>query len=796
MKRMLINATQPEELRVAIVNIKDNKLIDLILERPTQETKTGNIYFGTISSVEPSLEAAFVNFGSERHGFLPFKEVANEYYQTSEKENDSNKSKVSVGQHVMIQVDKEERGNKGAALTTFVSLAGSYLVLMPNNPRAGGISRRIEGDERDHLREQINELKIPENMGVIIRTAGVGKSAEELQWDLEILLKQWEAIKGVAGHRAPPFLIHQESDVFTRTLRDYFREDVTEIIVDNPEIFEKTRNYLQTLRNDYGERVKLHQQTTPVFNYHQIEHQIETAYLRELRLPSGGSIVIDRTEALVSIDINSARATRGTSIEETALNTNIEAAEEIARQLRLRDLGGLIVIDFIDMNSIRNQREVESKLREALKLDRARVQIGRISRFGLLEMSRQRLRRSLSETTQEICPRCGGRGTIRGVESLALTVLRVIEEEAMKPRTAQVQAQLPIDVATYLLNEKRDLIISLEQRHQPTTILIIPNQYLQTPSYRIRRIQGSGTHDTRSSYKFISGPEIDKVMLKAPHLKSTTEEPAVKSITPSTPSPASKEQPGLIKRLWTAMFTTPEKKPASAPSQQKSEKQPSQRPEQKNRNNQRRQNTNQGKQRQSNSNKRRQPNSRPRQQNQNPNQNQNQNKGQQPQSTVRSQQANDNKKSREPRPEHSTRKPQKPPQPKSPEHLPPFPDDLESYYQEARSNTQQPAKKSAEKPTATNDKKPNNQDSVTETNPKTTEAPVKSREQTTIEQPGRKTEIKSSLDRPQQLKQIETKSAPTPNDEPVIIKLQTESTIKKETNKDQQQSTIDKETEN
>ncbi len=488
MKRMLINATQEEELRVALVD--GQQLYDLDIESPGHEQKKANIYKGKITRVEPSLEAAFVDYGAERHGFLPLKEIARNYFPSgySYQGRPNIKEVVREGQEVIVQIDKEERGTKGAALTTFISLAGSYLVLMPNNPRAGGISRRIEGDERTELKEALNGLTVPEGMGLIVRTAGVGKSPEELEWDLNVLLNHWDSIHKASQERTAPVLIHQESNVIVRAIRDYLRRDVGEILIDDPVIFERARAHIELVRPDFLNRVKLYKGEVALFNHFQIESQIESAFQREVRLPSGGSIVIDPTEALTSIDINSSRATKGGDIEETALQTNLEAADEIARQLRLRDLGGLIVIDFIDMTPVRNQREVENRLREAVHQDRARIQLGRISRFGLLEMSRQRLRPSLNESSSHICPRCQGQGVIRDNESLALSILRLIEEEAMKDNTEQVHGQVPVDVAAYLLNEKRAAIASLEQRND-VRVYIIPNQHLETPHYEVTRIR-------------------------------------------------------------------------------------------------------------------------------------------------------------------------------------------------------------------------------------------------------------------------------------------------------------------
>ncbi|MBS4693969.1 ribonuclease E [Aeromonas allosaccharophila] len=488
MKRMLINATQEEELRVALVD--GQQLYDLDIESPGHEQKKANIYKGKITRVEPSLEAAFVDYGAERHGFLPLKEIARNYFPSgySYQGRPNIKEVVREGQEVIVQIDKEERGTKGAALTTFISLAGSYLVLMPNNPRAGGISRRIEGDERTELKEALSGLTVPEGMGLIVRTAGVGKSPEELEWDLNVLLNHWDSIHKASQERTAPVLIHQESNVIVRAIRDYLRRDVGEILIDDPVIFERARAHIELVRPDFLNRVKLYKGEVALFNHFQIESQIESAFQREVRLPSGGSIVIDPTEALTSIDINSSRATKGGDIEETALQTNLEAADEIARQLRLRDLGGLIVIDFIDMTPVRHQREVENRLREAVHQDRARIQLGRISRFGLLEMSRQRLRPSLNESSSHICPRCQGQGVIRDNESLALSILRLIEEEAMKDNTEQVHGQVPVDVAAYLLNEKRAAIASLEQRND-VRVYIIPNQHLETPHYEVTRIR-------------------------------------------------------------------------------------------------------------------------------------------------------------------------------------------------------------------------------------------------------------------------------------------------------------------
>ncbi len=504
MKRMLINATQSEELRVALVD--GQELYDLDIESPGHEQKKSNIYKGKITRVEPSLEAAFVDYGADRHGFLPLKEIGREYFPKgySFQGRPNIKEVVQEGQEVIVQIDKEERGNKGAALTTFISLAGSYLVLMPNNPRAGGISRRIEGDERTELKEAMAELEVPNGMGLIVRTAGVGKESTELKWDLKVLQHHWDAIQEAAQSKAAPFLIHQESNVIVRAIRDYLRRDVGEILIDHPRIFEEAKLHIGLVRPDFVERVKLYDSEVPLFTHFQIESQIESAFQREVRLPSGGSIVIDPTEALTSIDINSARATKGGDIEETALNTNLEAADEIARQLRLRDLGGLVVIDFIDMTPVRHQREVENRLRDAVHHDRARVQLGRISRFGLMEMSRQRLRPSLEESAAHLCPRCHGQGTIRSTESLALSILRLMEEEAIKENTTQIEAIVPVDVAAFLLNEKRKAIRITEERHE-VEVYIIPDAHMQTPDYRVVR-RKSDDEVSESSYKRVEQP--------------------------------------------------------------------------------------------------------------------------------------------------------------------------------------------------------------------------------------------------------------------------------------------------
>ncbi len=540
MKRILVNATQPEELRLAIVD--GQRLLDLDLESPGREQRKANVYKGRITRVEPSLEAAFVDYGVDRHGFLPMKEISREYFQ---KEPEDGKLQIrdliKEGQEIIVQVEKEERGNKGAALTTFVSLAGRYLVLMPNNPRAGGVSRRIEGDDRSELRDALNQLQLPDGMGVIARTAGVGRSAEELQWDVNYLIELWEAMLKATAERKAPFLVYQESNIIIRALRDYLRPDIGEIVVDNPAIYEQAMEFMQQVMPHLTQKLKLYSDTVPLFSRFQIESQIETAHLREVRLPSGGALVIDATEALTSIDINSARSTGGGNIEETALHTNLEAAEEIARQLRLRDLGGLIVIDFIDMSSSKNQREVENRLRDSTTMDRARVQMGRISRFGLLEMSRQRLRPSLSEHSHQTCPRCEGHGTIRTVESLALQILRLLEEESLKDRTARVIAQLPVAVAVFLLNEKRSAISEIEER-AGVRLSLVANPNFETPQYEIRRVRGDQLKqddNDAASHALLSQAQITEsegeVVRKTP--RGAGQEPAINAFMPTRTAP-------------------------------------------------------------------------------------------------------------------------------------------------------------------------------------------------------------------------------------------------------------------
>lgn len=566
MKRMLVNATQPEELRVAMVD--GQKLYDLDIEAAGREQKKSNIYKAKVTRVEPSLEAAFVDYGAERHGFLPLKEVARSYFGEG---GSGRKDTLREGQEIVVQVEKEERGNKGAALTTFISLAGRYLVLMPNNPRAGGVSRRIEGEDRSEMRDTMAALNIPEDMGLIVRTAGVGRSAEELQWDLDYLLHLWNAIETAARERAAPFLVYQESNVIIRALRDYMRNDIGEILVDSQATFDKARDFIQQVMPQNLAKLKLYQDSVPLFTRYQIESQIESAFRREVRLPSGGAIVIDHTEALVSIDINSARATKGSDIEDTALQTNLEASDEIARQLRLRDLGGLIVIDFIDMSHSRNQREVENRLRDALKMDRARVQIGRISRFGLLEMSRQRLRPSLGESSQVVCPRCNGQGNIRGVESLALAVLRILEEEAMKETTARVVAQLPVSVASFLLNEKRLALSAIETRYK-VEMTLVPNPKLESPHYDIQRLRSEEVGEQApASYNLMAAIEERSEAPLSSSKPLVADQPAVRGVAPQPPpplaAPASAPAPvpgGFIKRLWSNLFGTPTPPPPAA----------------------------------------------------------------------------------------------------------------------------------------------------------------------------------------------------------------------------------------
>jgi ribonuclease E len=539
MKRMLFNATQAEELRVAIVD--GQKLVDLDIESASKEQRKSNIYKAVITRVEPSLEACFVDYGTDRHGFLPFKEIGREFLRG---DGDGGRSRtqdaLKEGQELIVQVDKDERGSKGAALTTYISLAGRYLVLMPNNPRGGGVSRRIEGEDRNELREVIGQLDVPEGMSVIARTAGIGRSLEELHWDLDYLLQLWQAVDGAAQMQKGAFLIYQESSLVIRAIRDYFHPDIGELLIDTESIFEQAQQFMSHVMPANVNRVKLYKDDVPLFSRFQIEHQIETAYARQVPLPAGGAIVIDHTEALVSIDVNSARATKAGDIETTAYHTNLEAAEEIARQLRLRDLGGLIVIDFIDMESAKNQREVENRLKDALKYDRARVQLGKISRFGLMELSRQRLRPALAESAYIPCPRCHGIGHIRGTESTALHILRILQEEAMKENTAQVVAQVPVDVGTFLLNEKRPEIHSIETRFK-VNVLLVPNTYLETPNYKVQRLRHDDLNQSEplpASFDMMERPEEDDVVKqKKEEAREPRQEAAVKGITPSQPAP-------------------------------------------------------------------------------------------------------------------------------------------------------------------------------------------------------------------------------------------------------------------
>ncbi|HTQ78303.1 MAG TPA: Rne/Rng family ribonuclease [Burkholderiales bacterium] len=545
MKRMLFNATQQEELRVAIV--EGQKLIDLDIESASREQRKSNIYKGVITRIEPSLEAAFVDYGEERHGFLPFKEVGRSYFRA---DVDVGRARIqdalSEGQDLIVQVEKDERGTKGAALTTFLSLAGRYLVLMPNNPRGGGVSRRVEGEDRNELRDAIDQLEVPEGMSVIARTAAIGRSLEELQWDLNYLMQLWQAIDGAArDSEKKPFLIYLESSLVIRAIRDYFQPDIGEILIDTEEIYEQARAFMQTVMPANVAKVKLYRDDVPLFSRFQIEHQIETAYGRHVNLPSGGAVVIDHTEALVAIDVNSARATKGHDIEETAFRTNAEAADEIARQLRLRDLGGLIVVDFIDMESQKNQREVENRFRDALRHDRARVQVGKISRFGLMELSRQRLQPSLEETAHINCPRCSGTGFIRGTESTALHVLRIIQEEAMKENTGAVHAQVPVDVASFLLNEKRPEIQKLEGRLK-VNIVLVPNAHLETPHYKVQRLKHDELNQMEhvpTSYELVEKPEEPALAGKEAEPKRERPQAAVQGIVPDQPAPMVAESP-------------------------------------------------------------------------------------------------------------------------------------------------------------------------------------------------------------------------------------------------------------
>ena len=575
MKKMLINATEREEVRVALVD--GQRLYDLDIENRARLQTKANVYKAKVTRVEPSLEAAFVDFGAERHGFLPLKEIAHQYYRSAAPSDGKMRIKDAIkeGTEVIVQVDKEERGTKGAALTTYISLPGRYMVLMPNNPKAGGISRRIEGDDRSELRDALNQLEIPNGMGVIIRTAGVGRSAEELQWDLDYLLKLWAAISEAADENPPQTLLYQESDVIIRAIRDYLKDDIDQVLIDEAHAHRQALDFVSMVMPKYQNRIKAYDDSLPLFNRFQVEGQIETAFQREVRLPSGGSIVIDPTEALVSIDINSARATKGSDIEQTALQTNLEAADEIARQLRLRDMGGLVVIDFIDMNASKNQRAVENRMRDALEIDRARVQLGRISRFGLLEMSRQRLRPSLGETSGMVCPRCTGQGTIRDTKSLALAILRLIQEEASKERTGEVRVIVPVDVSAFLLNEKRSAVGEIEQDSK-VRVVIIPNPNMQTPHFEVIRLRDDEIdEDQRESFEIDLSAFETEAATKDEEKAAPAPQALVRGVTPDAPPPAaspapapekvehaptvaeteSAPKPGLFPRLWAALFS-------------------------------------------------------------------------------------------------------------------------------------------------------------------------------------------------------------------------------------------------
>lgn len=557
-EKMLINATQNEEIRVAL--IKDNVLYDLDIECAGEIKKKGNIYKGIVTRREPSLDAVFVEYGAKKQGFLPLKEIAPEYFAVPYNEESPQpvNQLIKEGRELLVQVDKEERGTKGAALTTFVTLAGCYLVLMPNSPKSGGISRRIEGEDRDEMKEILSQLPVDEPMGLIIRTAGLGKRTEELQHDLEMLLKQWHAIKNAYQVQNAPCLIHLEGDVIIRSIRDNLRKSISEIIIDDHISYVKARQFIELVKPEFLPNIRLYKSHVPLFNFYQVESQIETAYQREVPLPSGGALVIDRTEALVAIDINSAKSTGGLDIETTAFNTNLEAADEIARQLRLRDLGGLVVIDFIDMNSTKHQREVESRLKEALKADRARIQVGRISRFGLLEMSRQRLRLSLGETSQEICPRCDGRGTVRNTQSQALSIIRLIEEEALKDKAGEIHAQVPVEMASFIINEKRTMLSDIESRHN-IRIVIIPNPYIVAPNYQIQRIKLENKQK-KASFEYISPPAVNYT---AATPEAVLEQPA------ANPQPVEHNAKAVthlnyLKKILQKWFSRTTEKPASA----------------------------------------------------------------------------------------------------------------------------------------------------------------------------------------------------------------------------------------
>ena len=579
MKKMLINATQPEEIRVALVD--GQRLYDLDIENRARGSTKANVYKAKITRVEPSLEAAFVDFGADRHGFLPLKEIAHQYYRSTAPEGEGKtriKDVLKEGTEVIVQVDKEERGTKGAALTTYISLAGRYMVLMPNNPKAGGISRRIEGDDRSELRDALSQLTIPDGMGVIIRTAGVGRSPEELQWDLDYLLQLWSSISSAASENKAPVLLYQESDVIIRTIRDYLRDDVDQVLIDDRAAWQQAHDFVTMVMPKYSQRIRHYEDAIPLFNRFQVEGQIETAFQREVRLPSGGSIVIDPTEALVSIDINSARATKGSDIEQTALQTNLEAADEVARQLRLRDMGGLVVIDFIDMSANKNQRAVENRIRDALEIDRARVQVGRISRFGLLEMSRQRLRPSLGEISAMVCPRCTGQGTIRDTKSLALAILRLLQEEAGKERTGEVRAVVPVEVAAFLLNEKRSAVNDIENS-SGVRVLIIPNPHMETPHFEVIRLRDDEVEETAAVSYEVAFEAPDPVAVRdEASAAPAAPQPLVRGVTPQGPAPVAQEpetalteparaeaktvqpapatatKPGVLSRVWSSLF--------------------------------------------------------------------------------------------------------------------------------------------------------------------------------------------------------------------------------------------------
>ena len=572
MKRMLINATQAEERRLAVVD--GQKLLDYEIEIEGREQRKGNIYKAVVTRIEPSLEACFVDYGEDRHGFLPFKEISKQYFQQGISVSQARiQDVIKEGQELLVQVDKEERGNKGAALTTFVSLAGRYVVLMPNNPRGGGVSRRIEGEDRADLKEALDQLEYPSGMSIIARTAGIGRNAPELQWDLNYLLKLWAAIDSAAQGAKGAFLIYQESSLVIRAIRDYFSTDIGDILIDTDDVYEQARQFMAHVMPEHTACVKRYRDDAPLFSRFQIEHQIETAYARTVTLPGGGAIVIDHTEALVSVDVNSARAIKGSDIEETATRTNLEAAEEVARQARLRDLGGLIVIDFIDMEESRNRREVETRLRDALRQDRARVQFGTISRFGLMEMSRQRLRPALSEGASIPCPRCGGSGHVRDTESSALQILRIIQEESHKDNTASILCQVPVEVASFLLNEKRTEIAKIELK-QRINVLMVPNKSLETPNYRLERLKHDDPRldNIEASYKLADEPEESITVTRRSQEPTNKQVPLIKGVLPDAPAPqTSPALPKTVQQPSGAAPRTPKARqtvstvPATAP---------------------------------------------------------------------------------------------------------------------------------------------------------------------------------------------------------------------------------------